>query len=34
MQIIDPDRTLAKLTKVVDWDRLEDVFGSTYCPDH
>ena len=32
-QIIDPDHSLVKLAKVVDWDRLEDVFGSTYCSD-
>ena len=34
MQIIDPGHSLAKLAKVVDWDRLEEVFGSTFCPDN
>jgi len=34
MQIIDASHPLAKLAKIVDWQRLEDVFGSTYCPDN
>jgi transposase, IS5 family len=34
MQIIDPSHSLAKLAKVVGWDRLEEVFGSTFCPDN
>jgi IS5 family transposase len=34
MQIIDLGHSLAKLAKVVNWDRLEEVFGSTYCPDN
>jgi IS5 family transposase len=34
MKIIDFSHSLAKLAKVVDWDRLEKVFGSTYCPDN
>ena len=34
IKIIDPDHNLAKLAKAVDWDRLEEVFGSTYCQDH
>ena len=34
MQIIDPAHSLAKLAKVVDWDQLEEVFGSTFCPDN
>ena len=34
MQIIDPGHGLVKLGNVVDWDRLEEVFGSTYCPDN
>jgi len=34
MQIIDPGHSLARLGKVVDWDRLEELFGSTYCPDN
>ena len=34
IQIIDRDHSLAKLSKVVDWDRLEEVFSSTYCPDN
>jgi IS5 family transposase len=34
MQIIDPGNCLAKLTKVVDWDRFEEVFGLTFCEDN
>jgi IS5 family transposase len=34
MKIIDPGHSLAKLAKVVDWDRLEEVFGSTFCQDN
>ena len=34
MQIIDPGHSLAKLAAVVDWDRLEEEFGSTFCPDN
>lgn len=34
MQIIDFGHSLARLARVVDWDRLEEVFGSTYCPDN
>jgi IS5 family transposase len=34
LQIIDPNHSLVKLAKVVDWDRFEEVFGSTYCPDN
>jgi transposase, IS5 family len=34
MQIIGPSHSLAKLAKVVDWDRLEEVFRSTFCPDN
>ena len=32
--IIDPNHGLVKLSKVVDWDRLDELFGSTYCPDN
>jgi len=34
IQIIDPGHSLSKLANVVDWDRFEEVFGSTYCPDN
>ena len=33
-QIIAPKHRLVKLSKVVDWERLEVLFGSTYCPDN
>ena len=34
IQIIDMGHGLVKLAKVVDWDRFEEVFGKTYCPDN
>ncbi len=33
-RIIDPGHGLVKLAKVVEWDRLEEMFGSTYCTDN
>jgi len=33
-RIIDSGHGLVKLSKVVAWDRLDDLFGSTYCPDN
>lgn len=33
-RIMDPKHGLVKLASVVDWDRLDDLFGSTYCPDN
>jgi len=32
--IIDPNHGLVKLAKVVAWDRLDELFGATYCPDN
>ena len=32
--IIDPSHGLVKLSKVVEWNRLDDFFGSTYCSDN
>ena len=34
IQIIDPNHSLAKLARAVDWDRLDEAFGSSYCPDN
>ena len=34
INIIDPNHGLVKLSKVVEWDRLDELFGSTYCPDN
>lgn len=34
IQIIDPGHSLVKLAGVVDWDQLDKVFGTTYCPDN
>jgi IS5 family transposase len=33
-RIIDPGHGLVKLSKVVAWDRLDELFGSTYCPEN
>jgi len=32
-QIIDLRHSLVKLSQTVDWDRLDELFGSTFCPD-
>ena len=32
--IIDPGHGLVKLSQTVNWDHLEEVFGTTYCPDN
>ena len=34
VNMINPGHPLVKLSKAVDWKRLEDVFGETYCPDN
>ena len=34
VKIIDLGHSLVKLAKAIDWDRLDEVFGSTYCPDN
>ncbi|ACL03018.1 transposase IS4 family protein [Desulfatibacillum aliphaticivorans] len=33
-RIVDPNHPLVKLSKAVNWDRLDEVFGETYCPDN
>ena len=33
-KIINPGHEMVKLANVVDWDRLDDLFGETYCPDN
>ena len=33
-KIIDPNHALVKLSKVIDWDQMDELFGSTYCPDN
>ena len=33
-RIIDRGHGMVKLAEAVDWDRLEELFGSTYCPDN
>ena len=32
LKMIDPKHALVKLAKAVDWDRLDELFGSTYSP--
>lgn len=34
VKIVDPGHGLVKLAKVVDWERLDETFGTTYCPDN
>jgi len=34
VNMINPNHSLVKLSKAVDWRRLEEVFGETYCPDN
>ena len=34
MKIIDLAHSLAKLARAIHWDRLDEVFGSPYCPDN
>jgi len=33
-KIINPGHEMVKLATVVDWDRLDELFGETYCPDN
>lgn len=33
VQIIDSSHQLVRLADTVDWDRFDEVFGATYCPD-
>jgi len=33
-KMIDPSHGLVKLAKAVNWDRMDEVFGDTYCPDN
>ncbi len=33
-RIVDPTHGMSKLANVVDWDRLDELFGSTYCLDN
>ena len=32
--IIDPGHALVKMARTIDWDRLDEVFGETFCPDN
>jgi len=33
-KIINPGHPMVRLAKAVNWDRLDEVFGRTYCPDN
>ena len=33
-RIIDPSHGLVKMSRIVEWDRLDELFGATYCPDN
>ena len=32
--MINPNHGLVKLARVVEWDRLDEIFGSTYCAEN
>jgi transposase, IS5 family len=32
--MIDPGHGLVKLSHTVNWDRLDELFGTTFCPDN
>jgi IS5 family transposase len=34
VKIVDPSHSLVKLAKVVDWDRFDELFGESFCPDN
>jgi IS5 family transposase len=34
IQFINPRHELVKLADEIDWERFEDLFGATYCPDN
>ena len=34
IKIINPGHEMVKLAKIVDWDRLDELFGETYCLDN
>jgi len=34
VRIVNRSHGLVKLSETVDWDRLEEVFGATYCDDN
>ena len=33
-KIIDPSHGMVKIANSVDWDRMDALFGETYCPDN
>ena len=33
-KVINLNHPMVRLSKAVDWDRLDEVFGRTYCPDN
>jgi transposase, IS5 family len=34
LKIIDPGHAMVKIANSVDWDRMDELFGETYCPDN
>ena len=34
VRIINKAHFMVKLANAIDWDRLEEVFGKSYCPDN
>jgi len=33
-RIVDPGHPMVRLAEAVDWDRMDEVFGETFCPDN
>jgi len=34
VKMIDPRHAMVKLSELVNWDQMDEVFGKTYCPDN
>jgi transposase, IS5 family len=34
IKMINPGHQMVKLANVVEWSRLDELFGETYCPDN
>jgi len=34
INMINPSHSLVKLSKTIDWDKLDEVFGKSYCVDN
>lgn len=34
INMINPSHSLVKLSKIIDWDKFDEVFGNSYCSDN